>query len=360
MTLRAAALGTSGHNIWLRSLYQNSLIVCSRLPMMEPGALSYNTLIDSGASRPFIDVSIAEKHPENATELESPLVLELFDGQPSSAGEITHLYRDTISFEDGTIQVVTFYITKLHPTAPIVLGLSWLRDVNPIIDWKDLTVTFWEQNIQISAAMAGDLVRVEDFASESLKGGVKFPNSSEIVGHDDSNLTGKAGVEESVLKPQETLRKKSSNASTHSIVVEEILNEDLEPANKPIPLHGNGENGTEAPILMAVEELFQPLSEGLNDWLDMAQWNSDYIADSQEWLCATSLLHVDRTSEVAWKAWLDKRAQRSSAQLPQAKLKKRWRYKRMDHPNTPTPPLKEDLEKFQKRATEAKKVPKGG
>ena len=115
--------------------------------MSESGGEPFNTLIDSGASRPFIDTSIAEKHPENTMELDSPLRLELFDGQPSSAGEITHLYRDTISFEDGTIQMVTFYVTKLHPTAPIVLGLSWLREVNPIIDWKELTVTFQERNI---------------------------------------------------------------------------------------------------------------------------------------------------------------------------------------------------------------------
>ena len=74
-------------------------------------SVQYNTLIDSGALRPFVDFSIAEKHPENLTPLEQPIGLDLFDGKPLSAGHITHSYRDTISFDDGTIHLVEFLVT---------------------------------------------------------------------------------------------------------------------------------------------------------------------------------------------------------------------------------------------------------
>ena len=110
--------------------------------MSDNEDLSYNTLIDSGATRLFVDRSIAEKFPQNVTELEQPIPLELFDGQPTSAGEITKSFKDTITFVNGTIQIVKFLVTRLHPTAPIVLGSPWLQQFNLDINWSDLLLAF--------------------------------------------------------------------------------------------------------------------------------------------------------------------------------------------------------------------------
>ena len=110
--------------------------------MLDDEDVSYNTLIDSGATRSFVDKSIAEKFPQNVTTLETPIPLELFDGQPTSAGEITKSFKDSISFADGTIQTVEFLVTRLHPTAPVVLGLPWLRQFNPEINWTELSLAF--------------------------------------------------------------------------------------------------------------------------------------------------------------------------------------------------------------------------
>ena len=82
--------------------------------------------------------------------------MELFDGQPTSAGEITKSFKDSISFADGTIQTVEFLVTRLHPTAPVVLGLPWLRQFNPEINWTELSLAFGGKT-RISAALAGKI-----------------------------------------------------------------------------------------------------------------------------------------------------------------------------------------------------------
>ena len=233
-------------------------------------SVQYNTLIDSGASRPFVDFSIAEKHPENLTPLEQPIGLDLFDGKPSSAGRITHSYRDTISFDDGTIHLVEFLVTRLHPAAPIVLGLSWLQKHNPVIDWKDLSIMFQDRKVRISAALAGNLPLEEHFARTSLEGGVKFPKlPPEKV--PEPQFQSQASVHEA---------KEPTRSRKSSVTVEEVMDEDSEPANKPIPLKASEENENNGPILMAVEEILNPVAEGINEWLEMADWMEGYVADS--------------------------------------------------------------------------------
>jgi len=136
----------------LLSHSNNSFLVSTHFPFSDSENLSYNTLIDSGATHSFIDKNLAEKFPKNISDLDTPIPLELFNGQPTSAGDITKIFKDTISFADSSIQTVEFLITQLHPTAPIVLGLPWLKEFNPEINWKDLTLTFQGRE-QISASL---------------------------------------------------------------------------------------------------------------------------------------------------------------------------------------------------------------
>ena len=63
-------------------------------------------------------------------------------------------------------------------------------------------------------------------------------------------------------------------------MVEEVMDEDSEPANKPIPLKASEENENYGPVLMAVEEILNPVAEGINEWLEMADWMEGYVADS--------------------------------------------------------------------------------
>lgn len=61
-----------------------------------------------------------------------------------------------VIFEDGTTHKRNFLITKLHPKTPIVLGLPWLREYNPRIDWKNLKLSL-QDDIMLSAAMVKDI-----------------------------------------------------------------------------------------------------------------------------------------------------------------------------------------------------------
>jgi hypothetical protein len=107
-------------------------------------------LIDCGASNSFIDEKLLTEHQHLLNPLEQPLEIQLFDGRQSSAGFIEHSLITSIEFSDGTVQEVEFLKTKTHPMAPVVLGLSWLCQHNPIINWSSLTLQFPESLRAIS------------------------------------------------------------------------------------------------------------------------------------------------------------------------------------------------------------------
>ena len=54
---------------------------------------------------------------------------------------ITHAINLTITVPGLAPKEVVFYLTKLHQLAKLVLGLSWLRLENPLVDWVALTVS---------------------------------------------------------------------------------------------------------------------------------------------------------------------------------------------------------------------------
>ena len=74
--------------------------------------------------------------------LAQPITLCLFDGKPTMSGFIHQLISTNVHFSDESHQDLDLLVTKLHPSAPIVLGLPWLQSTNPIIDWLTLTLTF--------------------------------------------------------------------------------------------------------------------------------------------------------------------------------------------------------------------------
>ena len=86
--------------------------------------------MDSGASDNFIDESILSSLECTITTLPTPIRLELFDGESTSSGPITQSATIELSPDQQKPQFITFLITKLHPSAPMVLGMPWLRDAN--------------------------------------------------------------------------------------------------------------------------------------------------------------------------------------------------------------------------------------
>jgi len=106
-----------------------------------------NALIDSGASVNFIDLALASKYPSLHCLLQIPLDLEFFDGKLTSGGSITHDLTTPILYPNGVQHMVTFHETKLNHSTPIVLGLKWLRDINPNMDWTSLSLVFQKERL---------------------------------------------------------------------------------------------------------------------------------------------------------------------------------------------------------------------
>ena len=97
-------------------------------------------LVDSAANPCFISPDLLRSHTHLLNELPAPLNLKLFNG--SLANQIQHFVIIPIIFADGTTQRIPFLVTPLDSSAQIVLGLPWLQEYNPIVDWANLTLQF--------------------------------------------------------------------------------------------------------------------------------------------------------------------------------------------------------------------------
>ncbi|KAG6834033.1 hypothetical protein H0H93_012419, partial [Arthromyces matolae] len=99
-------------------------------------------LVDSGATDLFISKDWIEANNHPTIRLPIPIRLSLFDGEPTSSGEITHFALVRLTFENQVTQELRMLVTKLHRSASMVLGLPWLQETNPLIDWEVLSMTF--------------------------------------------------------------------------------------------------------------------------------------------------------------------------------------------------------------------------
>jgi predicted aspartyl protease len=89
-------------------------------------------MIDSGATGLFIDKGFAQRHRMALRPLKQPIRLHNIDGSNNTAGQITHfvrLYMTLGKYKEWT----DFLVTNLGVDI-LILGLPWLRKVNPLID----------------------------------------------------------------------------------------------------------------------------------------------------------------------------------------------------------------------------------
>jgi hypothetical protein len=107
----------------ISSLSSQSFLIQTKIIDFAPSDIS--ALVDCGASSNFIDSALANARPDLLVPLSEPIPLELFDGRPSE-DRLTHSVSTAVTFPDGTVQIIQFLVTKVHPLTPIVLGLAWL------------------------------------------------------------------------------------------------------------------------------------------------------------------------------------------------------------------------------------------
>ena len=98
-------------------------------------------LLDSGASTCFLDEKFAKQHKIRLVQKSKPIHVEVIDGRPLLSGSVTHESEPIeVTFKDHSSYVV-FNIIRT-PSNPVILGLSWLIDHNPSIDWRLRRITF--------------------------------------------------------------------------------------------------------------------------------------------------------------------------------------------------------------------------
>jgi hypothetical protein len=98
-------------------------------------------LIDCGADGVFMNKTFAEKNRITQIMLENPIKVRNVDGSPNIGGDITHMTKMEITIQ-GRKHMQHFLITNIAEN-DIILGITWLREQNPLINWKEGTLN-WE------------------------------------------------------------------------------------------------------------------------------------------------------------------------------------------------------------------------
>ncbi|QRW16907.1 Retrotransposable element Tf2 protein [Rhizoctonia solani] len=106
------------------------------------------TLIDSGATLNFISPLIVEKYKIPKTQLENPQVVRMLDGTLSQTGCIWHQVQLAV-LANGHSHTIPFLVCPIGSTLAI-LGMIWLTNKSPLIDWQQGLITFPEQ-VQIAS-----------------------------------------------------------------------------------------------------------------------------------------------------------------------------------------------------------------
>ncbi|KAF8748436.1 hypothetical protein RHS01_10821 [Rhizoctonia solani] len=158
------------------------------------------TLIDSGATSNFISPALVEKLKIPKTLLENPRVVRMLDGTISQTGRIWHQVNLTVS-ANGHTHTIPFLVCPIGNT-PAILGMTWLTQESPLIDWSSGTVTFPEQ-VQIASKEEADPNPLADlpeqyhefakvFGEEEFKVLLHIGKSKALKQHIDEELaTGK-------------------------------------------------------------------------------------------------------------------------------------------------------------------------
>ena len=102
--------------------------------------VTINAMIDSEATEDFIDQEVCNKHRIKMIKAKNPREIYLTDGKPSTMGPVTHMTKLLMDISCHR-ELATFQVAKLQNHKGI-LGMPWLREHNPTMDWNDKRITF--------------------------------------------------------------------------------------------------------------------------------------------------------------------------------------------------------------------------
>ncbi|QRW21227.1 Transposon Ty3-G Gag-Pol polyprotein [Rhizoctonia solani] len=111
------------------------------------------TLIDSGATSNFISLALVKKLKIPKTLLENPQVVRMLDSTISQTGCIWHQVQLAV-LANSHPHSIPFLVCPIGNT-PAILGMTWLTQESPLIDWSLGTITFPDQ-VQIASEEEAD------------------------------------------------------------------------------------------------------------------------------------------------------------------------------------------------------------
>ena len=134
----------------------NNILSVSNFSLNEhliiPVNISFNgitiythAMIDSGATGSFIDDSFIQNHKIPIVKKLIPIELNVIDGRPISSGKITHNTIKLQMYYSNHCENIILDITSLGKY-PIILGIPWLKQHNPYIDWPTHYINFKQSN----------------------------------------------------------------------------------------------------------------------------------------------------------------------------------------------------------------------
>ncbi|QRV73872.1 Retrotransposable element Tf2 protein [Ceratobasidium sp. AG-Ba] len=98
-----------------------------------------STLVDSGSSKNFLDINFAKNNNIPLTPLVNPRTVIAIDGK-----ELPNKIKNKTTLEveiEGWTFDVTFFVMDLGDT-DMILGLDWLQEADPDINWKTLEISW--------------------------------------------------------------------------------------------------------------------------------------------------------------------------------------------------------------------------
>ena len=91
-------------------------------------------LLDSGAEGLFMNQAFVKENRIPTIPLLKPIIPRNVDGTTNQSGKITHCTWAHIVFDDQ--QLLTRFLITNTGKSDVLLGLPWLKEHNPTIDWK--------------------------------------------------------------------------------------------------------------------------------------------------------------------------------------------------------------------------------
>ena len=149
-------------NVYVKSSPTMQIPVQLVVPSHMMKAIDTKALIDSGTSISCIDWGFVRKQRIPTQRLKTPIQARNADNSVNSKGVIR--FTTTLFLDIGGITCrATLYVMNLG-NKNVILGLPWLKDVNPSIDWVNKTISIKEsldQSQELFLSFSADTKRHE-------------------------------------------------------------------------------------------------------------------------------------------------------------------------------------------------------